>query len=264
MLANYVLPIFSIMLIMFSFLPCDIQKCARRRWRAAGKFEISSYLLWWWITPPHLHGLTSTATPRRRSPPSFSHREMKHCFFLFFFCICFQRNIKYCFCFCFSKDYDIFLLSYLKGLWHCFLVLFFQRILKLFSFFLFFQRIMILFSCFVFSKDYEIVFLYCFFKGLWNCFLFCFFKGLWNCFLLLFCCLQAQIKTVFLLVFVKRYEILFWFLKIVFFFVFVKICKLLFCVLKTVFLLFCPFLFFQGKKKEKEKKTFCCSVFSKR
>ena len=145
---------------MFSFSPCDIQKCARRRWRAAGKFEISSYLLWWWITPPHLHGLTSTATPRRRSPPSFSHREMKHCFFFFvFFLYLFSKEYKYCLFFVFSKDYDIVLFCYLKGLWHCFLVLFFQRIMKLFS-------------CFVFPKDYEIVFLFCFYKGLSHCFLF--------------------------------------------------------------------------------------------
>ena len=201
MLANYVLPIFSIMWIMFSFLPCDIQKCARRRWRAAGKFEISSYLLWWWITPPHLHGLTSTATPRRRSPPSFSHREMKHCFFCFvFFLYLFSKEYKYCLFFVFSKDCDIVLFCYLKGLWHCFLVLFFQRILKLFSFFLFFkglwycfpvlffQRIMKLFSCFVFPKDYEIVFLFCFYKGLSHCFLFWFSKE-YEIFVCCICCL---------------------------------------------------------------------------
>ena len=89
-------------------------------------------------------------------------------FFFYFFLYLFSKEYKYCLFFVFSKDCDIVLFCYLKGLWHCFLVLFFQRILKLFSFFLFFkglwycfpvlffQRIMKLFSCFVFPKDYEL------------------------------------------------------------------------------------------------------------
>ena len=100
------------------------------------------------------------------------------------FCICFQRNINIVCSLFFSKDCDIVLFCYLKGLWHCFLVLFFQRILKLFSFF-------------CFSKDYDIVFLFCFFKGLWNCFLVLFFQRIMK----LFSCF----------VFTKDYDIVFCF-----------------------------------------------------
>ena len=71
--------------------------------------------------------------------------------------------------------------------------------------------------------------------------------------------LQAQRKTVFLLVFVKRYETLFCFLKIVFFLVFVKIYKRCFVFSKLCFCLCFSLLFFSRE----EEKTFCCFVFSK-
>ena len=105
-------------------------------------------------------------------------------FFFVFFCICFQRNIKYCLFFLFFK-----------GLWHCFVILF--------------KRIMALFSCFVFSKDFEIVFFFCFSKDYDIVFLFCFFKGLWNCFLVLF--FQRIMKLFSCFVFTKDYDIVFCF-----------------------------------------------------
>ena len=126
-------------------------------------------------------------------------------------------------------------------------------IMTLFFFVLFFQRIMTLFSCFVFSKDYEtLICCICCIQGqIKTVFLFVLFverdKTLFCCFVLL---LQAQRKTVFLLVFVKRYETLFCFLKIVFFLVFVKIYKRCFVFSKLCFCLCLSLLFFQGKKKK--------------